>query len=219
MGLAQSTTRAEQLNRRRIHVLTGELEAFEAVRERYPTLDWQDFDGAVLIHSSHNTMKNQLAVLEWNRTEIMRGRRLADRLRLRWPAARETALNTHTAHHAQVTFADGIQTIPRSDSAHTACKTAEVSSVQSDTEDADCALLEASAGVSCGQSHRPSNSPPIHATSDHATPAFEDIQSHVDICRRSTFKSLPRNPCTDHGSFKRYNRSCQHKMLNRRMSV
>jgi hypothetical protein len=172
-----------------------------------------------LIHSSQNTMKNQLAVLEWNRTEIMRGRRLADRLRLRWPAARETALNTHTAHHAQVTFADGIQTIPRSDSAHTACKTAEVSSVQSDTEDADCALLEASAGVSCGQSHRPSNSPPIHATSDHATPAFEDIQSHVDICRRSTFKSLPRNPCTDHGSFKRYNRSCQHKMLNRRMSV
>ena len=95
-------------------------------------------------------MKNQLAVLEWNRTEIMRGRRLADRLRLRWPAARKTALNTHTAH--QVTFADGIQTIPRSDSAHTACKTAEVSSVQSDTEDADCALLEASAGVSCGQS-------------------------------------------------------------------
>ena len=120
---------AETAEGRQIQALTGELEAFDAVRERYPTLDWQDFDGAVLIHSSHNTMKNQLAVLEWNRTEIMRGRRLADRLRLRWPAARETALNTHTAHHAQVTFADGIQTIPRSDSAHTACKTAEVCSL------------------------------------------------------------------------------------------
>ena len=44
MGLAQSTTRAEQLNRWRIHVLTGELEAFEAVRERYPTLDAGDVE-------------------------------------------------------------------------------------------------------------------------------------------------------------------------------
>ena len=213
MGLVQSTMPEDRLNRQ-IEVLVGELEVFEAVRERYPTLDWQDFDGALLVHSSYNTMKNQLVVSEWRR-ETMRGRRLLDRLRLRWPA-RETAPNTHTSRRAQVTFADGIQTIPRSVSAHKACEVAEASSVKSDTADADCSLVEASVGVSCDQPHRASNSPPVHVTS--AT--REDDHNRVDIsCQRSTFKSLPSKPCTNHGSFKRYNCDRQQKMLNRRKSV
>ena len=52
MGPAQSTTHgciagvAGGYDDRRLHRLADDLECLGAVRQRYPTLDWHDFDGA-----------------------------------------------------------------------------------------------------------------------------------------------------------------------------
>jgi len=54
MGPAQSTTHgciagvAGGYDDRRLQRLADDLECLGAVRQRYPTLDWHDFDGAFL---------------------------------------------------------------------------------------------------------------------------------------------------------------------------
>ena len=60
-----SMATSQEHNDLRLASLTRDLEVLEVLRERYPTLDWQDFD-AVLVHSAVNTIQNEVAVIEWN---------------------------------------------------------------------------------------------------------------------------------------------------------
>ena len=45
----------------------NDLEALEQVHQRFPTLVWDDYDGSVLVHSSVNSLRTQLEVMQFNK--------------------------------------------------------------------------------------------------------------------------------------------------------
>jgi hypothetical protein len=53
----------------RLESILADMEALEVVRKRYPTLEtadeWEDFDGAVLVHSTLNTLRNCVTGVSW----------------------------------------------------------------------------------------------------------------------------------------------------------
>ena len=53
----------------RLEGILADMEALEVVRKRYPRLEtadeWEDFDGAVLVHSTFNTLRNCVTGVSW----------------------------------------------------------------------------------------------------------------------------------------------------------
>ena len=90
----------------RLAALVFDLEQVEAVAKRYPTLQWNpdDDDLSVLVHSTVNALKNQIAVIEHNHA----GAELRRQFQMRRPRGR---LDKTVA---RVSFAEGCSTIPRS---------------------------------------------------------------------------------------------------------
>jgi hypothetical protein len=127
MGSAQTTTHgyfAGEHDDRRLQSLADDLECLSAVRQRYPTLDWRDFDGAFLVHSSHNTLRNQLAVLEWNAQAKRDASHDHAAFATASAGAREDGQHALRSPRSlsQVTFAERIQEIPRASSAREPCQ-------------------------------------------------------------------------------------------------
>ena len=90
----------------RLAALVFDLEQVEAVAKRYPTLQWNpdDDDLSVLVHSTVNALKNQIAVIEHNHA----GAELRRQFQMRRPRGRLDKAA------ARVSFAEGCSTIPRS---------------------------------------------------------------------------------------------------------
>lgn len=85
--------------------LESQLEAVEVIAKRYPKLQWgpEDSNNSVLVHSTVNALRNQIAVIEHNSA----GKRLRRPLQ-RWLRGRQGK------SAARVSFVEGCSTIPRS---------------------------------------------------------------------------------------------------------
>ena len=84
--------------------LLRDLEALEVLRQRYPTLNWQDED-AVLVHSAYNALANTLAEADWKRRSKKRWILPRYALRLITDHRRQ---RTCSAAAKQVSFINGI---------------------------------------------------------------------------------------------------------------
>ena len=216
MGSTQSTTHrclagvAGGYDNRRLQRLADDLECLGAVRQRYPTLDWHDFDGAFLVHSSHNALLNEFAVLEWN-VQAKRDASMMRRVLLRRPARAKT-VNSRSVRLSrqvsQVTFADRIQVIDHNE--FSSCNQPLIADGAFKLP-AECASAQAAAGdllacrrlaaADCPSAPRRLATPivpylpgPTRFIKDHD----DDIDGIEVICWTSTFGCCPSAPsaCT-----------------------
>ena len=200
MGPAQSTTNgciagvAGGYDDRRLQRLADDLECIGAVRQRYPTLDWHDFDGAFLVHSSHNALLNECAVIEWN-VQAKHDESMMRRMLLRRPARAKT-VNSRSVSPArqvsQVAFADSIEVIPRASSVPEPCHNEFSSCNQPLIADgatklpAECASAQAAAmaaGVLLRTWRRLSAADCPSAPSRLATPIVPYLQGHTPFVK------------------------------------
>ena len=200
MGPAQSTMYgciagvAGGYDDRRLQRLADDLECLGAVRQRYPTLDWHDFDGAFLVHSSHNALLNECAVIEWN-VQAKHDESMMRRVLLRRPARAKT-VNSRSVSPArqvsQVAFADSIEVIPRASSVPEPCHNEFSSCNQPLIADgatklpAECASAQAAAmaaGVLLRTWRRLSADDCPSAPSRLATPIVPYLQGHTPFVK------------------------------------
>ncbi len=215
MGSAQSTTHrcleasssgvAGGYDNRRLQRLADDLECLGAVRQRYPTLDWHDFDGAFLVHSSHNALLNEFAVLEWN-VQAKRDASMMRRVLLRRPARAKT-VNSRSVRLSrqvsQVTFADRIQVIDHNEFSR--CNQPLIADGAFKLP-AECASAQAAAGGLHAWPECPSAprrlATPIAPYLPGPTPFNKDRDDDMDgikvICWTSTLDCRPSAPsaCT-----------------------
>ena len=63
--MAPAILRRNQLD---LQSLENDLASVEELKAtRFPTLDWEDFNGSLLVHSAWNTLRNQIEVVRFNR--------------------------------------------------------------------------------------------------------------------------------------------------------
>lgn len=72
MGASQNNaaTYLRDTDSARLESLTRDFEAINALAQRMPDLVWTDYDGSLLVHSSCNMLRNEIAALHYNNRSL-----------------------------------------------------------------------------------------------------------------------------------------------------